>query len=459
MSLILSLATLNDFISPGLACIKPAAVEPLYEVGKETKALSPAQILLADCLACSGCITSAEEVLVAQHSHQQVVDQLRARDGRVFVASVCPQLRALLAAAYGVGVERLDRGLIATLRRLGFDYVVGTEVGRAVLLEWEAEEVVRRRQETPQAVLSSVCPGFVLYAEKTHPYVLPLLSTVKLPQQITGCVLKQCVARERGVGVEKVYHVAIMPCFDKKLEAARKEEGGVDVDCVVTAREVVGLLGEQGEELLSENDPLLAELVASLAPALFPGPLSWKSDLGLPSGGYALSYLHHVQKSAAGTFASQPVEVVAGRNGDIYQLVLKDTSGTVHATACVVNGFRNIQNLVRRLKPGGARRMVRKSLASMLDPTACDYVEVMACPGGCLNGGGQIAPGAGETARLWIETVEQRYREILVREEEVGTWFAQWCAETNVPADRVVRATWKAVEAGETHVVKVASEW
>lgn len=473
MSAILSADDLNDFISPGLACIQPVeklppikegkakppgselgeAEDPEVSIESDHSTLKPAQISLADCLACSGCITSAEEVLVAQHSHEQLRSVLE-KNEHIFVASISHQTRASLAHAYGRPVSDMDKLIVAFFRRLGFKYVVGTAVGRKLSMVQEAQRILREKDTNSLKgpILSSVCPGWVLYAEKTHPHVLPYMSPVKSPQQITGCILKTLSAEELAVPREKIYHVAVMPCFDKKLEAARPEADesllGPDVDCVITAKELVSLAEAMGhliveisesddkknQKLKSEQGDMVdcdskddsSSLYRLCAPSRFPfAELSWANDLGSESGGWAHNYLrlaqqHFISKNPDTYQAADfSIACVGGRNSDVYEWRLTHGGSTL-ASAAVVNGFRNIQNLVRRLKtsktPLVRRRRKRteaeESAEDSADPARCDYVEIMACPGGCINGGGQISAPQPTQEKEWLTEVRAAYADI-----------------------------------------------
>lgn len=463
MSAILSADDLNDFIAPGVACIKPVDTAALPEAGEveiqidkdgnpldiskidgKATALSPAQISLADCLACLGCITSAEEVLVAQHSHDELLKALR-EGSKQFVVSISHQSRASLAHAFGFLVEDMDRLLVHFFtNQLGFKYVVGTALGRKLSLLQESQQMIQRRSTAKTGpVLSSVCPGWVLYAEKTHPYVLPYMSSVKSAQQITGCILKTLAAKDIGTPRDNIYHLSIMPCFDKKLESARPELVSLgatpDVDCVLTAKELVNLIEASEFNLvpslgLSELPQVsLDTLYTSAAPASWPlGPLSWLNDSGDESGGYASNYLHilqaHLMLENPDLYTADGfvIDTVVGKNSDVYEMRLMHKGEKV-ASAAVVNGFRNIQNLVRKLKPvpGGAakttkanplaaRRRARVGAKSALaeetaDASKCDYVEIMACPSGCINGGGQISAPQQTQEKEWLAQVKEIY--------------------------------------------------
>ena len=548
MSAILSDDTLNDFIAPGVACIKPietlppaeslpppSTVDPSsleHEVildgspGAATNPLSnkAAQISLTDCLACSGCVTSAEAVLVSLQSHTEVLSvldeaptlhpsSLLSRDGnrrmsvlglqnpssKILVASVAPQVLASLAAVLGISMaqasNKLTRFFTEVLKSSSkhgnvFNYVVSTEPANELSLHLSAMEVlspspmkpvshetpangrngaakaigggivVEGAQKTP--ILASSCPGWVCYAEKTHPHVLPHMSRVKSPQALTGVLVKSTLAKKLGIGPDRVWHLAIMPCFDKKLEAAREEltslawmasedkhhqgRGVRDVDCVITAKEIFLLAEERNVNFASISDSPLPPCSSifpdtnmsdflSLSPEL-PAPCrrrSYPREAG-PSGGI----LHHILYRSVLQHPGSRIETTKGRNVDVVEYSVISAAGEPIFKAARCYGFRNIQNLVRRLKPankarlpgaraaGGARRPKKAGATKVLGGGGgmeYGYVEVMACPGGCTNGGGQVKaddqivierhgfsekPGADEQ-KAWQAVIDEAY--------------------------------------------------
>ncbi|KAF2706798.1 LET1-like protein [Pleomassaria siparia CBS 279.74] len=491
MSAILSADDLNDFISPGVACIKPIETLPAqkpednlnaYEVTTEDKVAAsepppPAQISLTDCLACSGCVTSAEAVLVSLQSHSEVLSTLDAHpplqlpytvnrgtngmngyykgEGKLFVASVSPQTRASLAAVFAVSEE--DAGNMITQLLSGpaglkaggthgsdFTWVVDTNVLREVCLVAAADEVATAL--APEAlettyppgsdgaidtiprkpILTSACPGWICYAEKTHPYVLPHLSRLKSPQALTGTLIKSVLSSRYHISPSQIWHVAIMPCFDKKLEASRSELTSTawlpdhdssqnpvrDVDCVITARELLHLAAARNISFSSlPRTPL-----SSSERTPFPDP---KLDAFLFSPirqkphdaveGSSGGYLYHILQTYQSQNPGSSISVNRGRNADVVEYSLVRGSDTIVKMARFY-GFRNIQNLVRRLKParisripgaktGGSRRPGGNGAAAGESVKDYAYVEVMACPGGCTNGGGQVKVTEVESVR------------------------------------------------------------
>lgn len=437
-----------------------------YEVTTEDrvqpKNQPPAQISLTDCLACSGCVTSAEAVLISLQSHAEVLNTLDAHpeikfsenasktavvgdgipeEGKIFVASVSPQVRASLAATYGISqreaafmIDQLLSGPCG-LRSggkhgSGFTWVIDTNVMRDAILVLTADEVEECLSSPETAtdgrsfcppkrpILSSACPGWICYAEKTHPFLLPHLSRLKSPQALAGTFFKTVLSKKLGVLPSQIWHLAVMPCFDKKLEASRQELTDVawrseshhavrDVDCVITSRELLMLASSRQIPLSSLP---LAPLNSDYAPRfpdkaldlfLFSRGLSNRQPSAAGTSG---GYLYHVLMTFQSRHPNSQIVTQRGRNSDVVEYSLISETGQAILRASRYYGFRNIQNLVRKLKPAqasrlagtrGARRAAPSRLAggpvsSLGNGGDIAYVEVMACPGGCTNGGGQI---------------------------------------------------------------------
>lgn len=499
MSAILSADDLNDFISPGVACIKPVETLPTVpepapglehevildgEQQSSSQSAGPAQISLTDCLACSGCVTSAEAVLVSLQSHTEVLSTLDSApqlkivgpspDGRytvegledesrkLFVASVSPQTRASLAAACGNGMTEQEAGRMIERLLLGneglkaggkwgngFTWVVDTNTAREACLVLGSDEVLDgciapTADKPTKPILTASCPGWVCYAEKTHPHVLPHLSRVKSPQALMGTLLKTTLSRKLGIPPDRIWHLAVMPCFDKKLEASREEltdafwspdgktdKGVRDVDCVITSKEVLMLTDSRGSDFFKlslgsrPTQPRFPD--STIHNFLFPPKSHQRSQRAAgPSGGNLYFVLQDVKSRNLGS----EIRMIKGRNVDVVEYTVNSGSGDVIFKAARYYGFRNIQNLVRRLKPAKASRMpggrpfgsARKPVGK---PAGLEYgyVEVMACPGGCTNGGGQIkvddpvvierkglTPNPGpEEQKEWLSQVDEAY--------------------------------------------------
>uniref|UniRef100_A0A3P9MHT8 Nuclear prelamin A recognition factor-like protein n=1 Tax=Oryzias latipes TaxID=8090 RepID=A0A3P9MHT8_ORYLA len=418
---VLQLTDLDDFITPSQECVKPIKVEKKQgksvariqieddgsyvqvnqDGGKEK--LEKAKISLNDCLACSGCITSAESVLITQQSHEELLKVLRNNKGaaepKTVVVSVSPQSRASLAAHFGISSSEAGRRLTSFLKNLGVHYVFDTSFSRTFSLLESQREFVERFQRKGQdnkalPMLTSACPGWICYAEKTHgEYILPYISTTRSPQQMMGSLVKSHFAEKQGLSPQHIYHVAVMPCFDKKLEASRSDffmnkAETREVDCVITSGEVQKMLEEHHISLNDVEPGTLDSMFSSVCGD------ELLSHAGSGSGGY----LHHVFTYAAKQLFGEEVKELTYktlRNKD-FQEVRLEKDGEVLLCFAATYGFRNIQNLVQKLKRG-------KSLYH--------FVEVMACPSGCLNGGGQIKAAAGQNQKELLQKVEELYKE------------------------------------------------
>ncbi|XP_017366413.1 cytosolic iron-sulfur assembly component 3 [Cebus imitator] len=437
----LQLTDLNDFIGPSQECIKPVNVEKrlgsgvakirieddgsYFQVNQDggTRRLEKAKVSLNDCLACSGCVTSAETVLITQQSHEElkkVLDANRAAapgQQRLVVVSVSPQSRASLAAQFQLNPTDTARKLTSFFKKIGVHFVFDTAFSRNFSLLESQREFVQRFRGQALPVLASACPGWICYAEKTHgSFILPHISTARSPQQVMGSLVKDFFAQQQHLTPDKVYHVTVMPCYDKKLEASRpdffnEEHQTRDVDCVLTTGEVFRLLEEEGVSL-RDLEPHPLDSLCSGASAEEP-----TSHRGGGSGGY----LEHVFRHAAQElFGIQVAEVTYKplRNKDFQEVTL-EKEGQVLLHFAMAYGFRNIQNLVQRLKRGRC---------------PYHYVEVMACPSGCLNGGGQLqAPD--RPSRELLQHVESLYGMVRVEAPEdapgVQELYTHWLQGTD----------------------------
>lgn len=325
-----------------------------------------------------------------------------------------------------------------------------TNFGRELALMEGIKEFLERQSSNSsntQPILASSCPGWICYVEKTHPQLIPYLSTSKSPMAITGSIVKSFLCQHIQIPPERVYHVSIMPCFDKKLEASRSQlsvQSSTDPETMVRETDLVLTTGEVHKMLLEKNldlrfiaremgldntvsKTLLSETDLSLT--LFQQSHSEEfalvSHFGSSSGGYLASVFVAAAKLLHGVndmtpreveMGSERVRILVGKNSDYKDIVLIDPSSRkVLLKMAYVYGFRNIQNLVRKLKPssgniGVGRGVVssrRRAAAAAAMVNADDeaaslvgfttmpyhYIEVMACPSGCVNGGGQL-PGS-----------------------------------------------------------------
>ncbi|XP_011686467.1 PREDICTED: probable cytosolic Fe-S cluster assembly factor CPIJ010948 isoform X2 [Wasmannia auropunctata] len=253
-------------------------------------------------------------------------------------------------------------------------------------------------------MLSSSCPGWVCYAEKTHGnFILPHISVTKSPQQIMGSLVKYHLAEIMGLSPEQVYHVTVMPCYDKKLEASREDfynqqRRTRDVDCVITSIELEQMLSEDGLMLNEIDEGEIKQPFGSYNEEI--GNRLWGHS-GSGSGGYADFIFRYAAKNLFDE-DNVTVDFKNLRNPDFQEAELKRNDQVLLKFA-IINGFRNIQNIVQKMKRGKC---------------IYDYVEIMACPCGCLNGGAQVRPDGNIQPRELASTLENMYRKLPLSKPE-----------------------------------------
>lgn len=457
--------------------------------------LEAAKISLNDCLACSGCVTSAESVLIGMQSLDEVrrivaENRSGSRPPRTMVASIAPQCLASFSARHSLSTSSLNAftnsfiPLESLLKRIefflrtSFDFaaVTDTTFARHIALREHQREFFERREATrrlpgePQLpMLSSACPGWICYTEKTHGELLPFVSRTKSPQQVSGLLFKRWYSRKRELQPSSIYHVAVMPCYDKKLEASRPDFydeilATKDVDCVITTGELDLLMNEEGFDITrpvpSEHHELMyGDGVGTITTTAVGADTDMKDpNAELPclidhAGSSSGSYLFNLIKAVWYKYKSDTVfdplsapklDVRIIRSSDFTEYILKAPDDSILFKGANCYGFRNLQNLVRKVqkqtgiksRKGAAaaiptdgesslemargqgravrreitkrRGMVKRGGAGIAisedgshrdivvtedaETRGYDYVEVMACPGGCVNGGGQIRP-------------------------------------------------------------------
>ncbi|KAF8357448.1 oxy-4 [Pristionchus pacificus] len=429
---VVRLSNVNDYIAPSQACViplkptleQPAATEDEQLVSthskkpKTDKPVVKVSISLADCLACAGCVTSAETVLIEEQSVQRAIEGLRA--AKLGVVTVSASSLASICTARGWTMEEGARRVTEFFRAKGARVVLDASVVQSLALRecWqEMRERIEQREKggAHRPLLVSACPGFACYAEKSHGALLmPLMSRTRSSQGVAGVLVKEYLPRliaasSNGPSLSPadIYHVAVMPCFDRKLEASRPENTAADgsrhVDCVLGTAELNGALSaflegrEEEESMEVDESPELARVEEAL-PEEITGFMRG-ALLGLDgnlSGGYVEYGID--RWSAAKGGAVRVEETKAASNLDVIR-VFSTRPGEEEErpfVAARVYGFRNIQNMVRKLKTG------KKELEY-------DLVEVMACPSGCANGGGQIRAATTQERNRVTEGVERLY--------------------------------------------------
>ncbi len=285
------------------------------------------------------------------------------------VVQIAPAVRVAIGEGYGYDPGENTIGkLIASLRMLGFDAIFDTSVGADLTIMEEAQELVESLEETERKypLFTSCCPAWIRYVETQYPHVMPYVSTSKSPMQMFGAVIKEYYKKQdQKEGMETV-SVAIMPCTAKKFEASREEfvrNGIKDVDYVLTSEEVIGMFKEIGIRF------------DRLEPEAYDMPFSIYSGAGVifgATGGVTEAAVRRVVKDKSPK-ALKEIEFIGVRGMEGVKECQLDL-GKRTVRIAIVSGLGNADRLLQKIESGQEH---------------FDFVEVMACPGGCVAGAGQ----------------------------------------------------------------------
>ena len=339
----------------------------------------------SDCSLCGQCITHCPVGALKERNDVPKIYEALADTSKVTVVQVAPAVRTAWAEAFNLTPEQATEGrLVAALKRVGFDYVFDTCYAADVTIMEEGTELLEHLanpQDHSWPMFTSCCPGWVSYVNKKYPYFVPNLSTTKSPQQIFGALTKSFFAQQKGLKPKEICSISIMPCVSKKREAAlfsMRSSGTHDVDIVLTTRELIRLL--RAEHI---NPAYLDEQP-------FDNPLGQSTGAGVifgATGGVMEAALRTAYKVVEGKEAPMDAFVdVRGEGDEAGRKVRTFKLGGTVLRTCTVSGLGNAGKLLEDLKAGRVQY---------------DFVEVMACPGGCVGGGGQpIHDGEERAAEL-----------------------------------------------------------
>ena len=289
-------------------------------------------------------------------------------DEKMVIVQVAPAVRVALGEEFGEEAGRPMTGkMVTALRKLGFDKVFDTNFAADLTIMEEANELVERLHGHGKLpILTSCCPGWVNFMESQFSDLIDIPSSCKSPHEMFGAIAKSYYAQKVGIKPENMTVVSVMPCIAKKYEAKRDElynEGLSDVDIVISTRELAGMIKESGIDLVNLDDDD------------FDNPLGESTGAGTifgASGGVIEAAL----RTAADTLTGESLEEVEFKD-------LRGLRGSKKATIKIGDKELNIA-VVSGL--GNTRRLLEKIRAGEEDIHA---IEVMACPGGCVAGGGQ----------------------------------------------------------------------
>lgn len=320
------------------------------------------------CVSCGQCIVNCPTGAIYEKDDTAKVLEAINDPEKFVVVHTAPSIRVTLGECFGMHIGTNVQGkMVAALRRLGFDKVFDTDFGADLTIVEEANEFLGRVQNGGVLPMITSCsPGWIKYCEHYYPDMLDHLSTCKSPQQMSGAIIKTWYAEKMGIDPKDIVVVGIMPCTAKKFETKRDDQaasGYPDVDYSLTTRELGRMIESAGiyfKHLPDEefDNPLGDSTGAAVI-------------FGATGGVMEAALRTAVEKLSGEELKSLDFTEVRGTDG------IKEASYTVNGMevkVCVVSGLANANTIMEKVKNGTA-----------------DYhfIEIMGCPGGCVNGGGQ----------------------------------------------------------------------
>ncbi|MGX6980029.1 NADH-dependent [FeFe] hydrogenase, group A6 [Vagococcus elongatus] len=320
------------------------------------------------CISCGQCIVVCPTGAIAEKDQTKEVWAALDDPTKHVIVQTAPSTRVTLGEAFNIPIgTNVEGKMVAALRRIGFDKVFDTNVAADFTIMEEANEFIERVQNNgPLPMFTSCSPGWIKYCESYHPELIPNLSSCKSPQQMFGALAKTWYAEKMGIHPKDIFVVGVMPCTAKKFEVTREDEaaaGYSDCDVALTTREVARMIEKAG---IRFND---------LPDEQFDNPFGEATGAGYIFGATG-GVMEAALRTASETLAGHPIDSidfkeVRGMEG------IKEASYEINGTkvkVAAVSGIANAKKIIEKIQSG---------------EEFYHFVEVMGCPGGCINGGGQ----------------------------------------------------------------------
>ncbi len=340
--------------------------------------ISPAgEIALGDspCVRCGQCSAHCPTGAIFENDQTMKVWKALQDEEKYCVVQIAPSVRVAVGEGFGEKPgKNLTKKLYALLRRLGFSAVFDTNFAADVTIMEEASEFVERfaYKKGPLPLITTCCPSWVDYMEKFHTDMVEHFSSTKSPQEILSVLAKTYYAQKNGIDPKKIFMVSIMPCTAKKYEITRSQEmfqeGSQNTDVVLTTRELIRMIKQAGIDFnnLPDEDPdhIMGDYTGA--------GVIFGATGGVMEAALRTAY-HFITKEEL-----KDVEFmdVRGLNG------VKETSITIQGTKvniAVAHGLANVVYVIKKVREAKENN----------EPLPYHFIEVMACPGGCVGGGGQ----------------------------------------------------------------------
>lgn len=335
------------------------------------------------CINCGQCLINCPFGRIEDASMVDEVKKALADPSKFVIVQEAPAVRVALGEEFGLEPgTNVKHKMYAALRKLGFEKVYDTEFTADLTIMEEGTELIHRvygalgvqgyENKGPLPQFTSCCPAWVKYAEDKYPQILPYISTAKSPQQMFGAVAKTYLPTKLNVNPAHIYSVSVMPCTAKKAECSRPEfiaSGYQDVDAVITTRELAVMIKEKGIDFINLPDEEADKFIgASTGAATIFGVTGGVMEAALRTAYEILS-----EK----TLDKVDLEAVRGlqsvREASV-EIPVKALGKTLPVNVAIVTGLKYVDKLIEDVLAGRSKY---------------HFIEVMNCPGGCINGGGQ----------------------------------------------------------------------
>ncbi|MDD2429979.1 MAG: NADH-dependent [FeFe] hydrogenase, group A6 [Eubacteriales bacterium] len=365
------------------------------------------------CVNCGQCVQACPTGALTVRDETQVVWHAFADPNKTVIAQVAPAVRITLAEALGEPPGSISTGrMITAMKRVGFHKVFDTDfTADLTILEEGTELISRISNGGALPMITSCCPAWIKFCETFYPELLPHLSTCKSPQQMFGALLKTYYAEKTGKLPQDILSVSVMPCTAKKYEETRPELGrnGIrDIDAVVSVQELARMIRSAGIRF------------DTLPDTPFDAPFGLGTGAGEifgSTGGVMEAALRTVYELVTGK-PLQNIDIQAVRGFEGIKEAAVDMNGT-HVKVAVANGLSNARKIMELVKAG---------------KTDYHFIEIMACPGGCIGGGGNpIKENAMMRSRL--DAVYRLDKELPIRKSHenlaVKALYEEYLGEPN----------------------------